>query len=418
MADLSDVQGYERKFANQLEKLEAADIDPDDRDAIRSFIRREDAQGDVNTGTCVSHLNRLRLAAERATVPLLEMDRDDVDALLSCLKREYGLSEGTRRNYRKALRVFFRDLGRGWADDIKIGAGPKRTVDPSDLLTMDEIEAIIGAARNPRDKALVGVLADTGMRISAVASLRVRDYSIEGDEKTGLIASVRPNQDAPVKGARDPVPLTWSAGYVANWLDIHPRREPDAPLFHKMKRVGDGDGGAGGDGDDDDALTYQYLGRRIRWLAEDAGVDTGRVNTHNFRKSAISRWIREGLSEQAIKHRAHWAKDSGQFATYSGVSAEEMNEDIRAHYGLATSESARPELSHCPSCRTPVTSTARYCSGCAAPLTPGAAEDKKTAKSESTNAMVEEERAEKRRAIQSAIDLIDGDPTLLDEVEL
>lgn len=405
MVNLSDIQQYERKFENQLAKLDAADIDDRDRDAIRQFIRAEDAESAVNTGTLVSHLNRLRLASERSDVPLVEMNLQAVDELLSRLKREHGLSPGTRRNYRKALRKFFAARDEDWAEDIAIGAAPDRKVDPSKLLTMDDIEALLREAKNPRDKALVAVLADAGLRISAIASLRVRDF-----QQDGPTASVRPNQDGPVKGASDPVPLTWSAGYVANWLDVHPRRDdPDVALFHAMEHF---------EPDDDGALTYQYLGRRIRRLADAAGIDRDRVNTHNFRKSAISRWIREDMSEQVIKHRAHWVKDSSQFELYSGVTAEEMNEQIRSHYGLASADEVRPDLENCPYCRTPVPSSARYCPGCSSALTAGAAAAKEAADDEMSDEMVESERAAKRAALRELMGAVDDDPTLLDGVEL
>ncbi len=364
MVDFDEVQGYGRKFDNQLTKLKEAQISDADRTAVLAFIQHEDAQGAVNTGTMVNHLNRLRLAAERADMPLTEMDdKSAVDGLLFSLKHDHGLSEGTLRNYRKALRKFFRHRDEEWADEIQIGSSPERNVDPNDLLTDDEIEALLDAASHPRDKALVSLIADTGLRIGAIASLRLRDIDLT--ERAGTVSI---NEEANVKGASGTVPLTWSRGYLANWLDVHPRNdEEDAALFHKVRFVEDGEDGA---------MSYQYLGRRIKWIGDEAGIDRERLNTHNFRKTAISRWIREGLNEQAIKHRATWVKDSSQFEVYSGVRDEELNESILAHYDLADEEgeASRPDIEACPQCRTPLRQRSRFCPGCGAPLTQGAAE--------------------------------------------
>ncbi|EFW90433.1 phage integrase [Haladaptatus paucihalophilus DX253] len=364
MVDFDEVQGYGRKFENQLAKLREASISDADRAAIIAFIQHEEAQGKVNTGTMVNHINRLRLAAERSDISLTEMqDKTAVDGLLFSLKHDHGLAEGTLRNYRKALRKFFRYRDRDWADDIKIGVSPERTVDPNDLLTDEEIEDLLEAASHPRDKALVSLIADTGLRIGAIASLRIHDVDL-----TNRAGTVSINEEANVKGATGTVPLTWSRGYVANWLDVHPRSdEEEAALFHKVRFVEDGEDGA---------MSYQYLGRRIKWIADEAGIDRDRVNTHNFRKTAISRWIREGLNEQAIKHRATWVKDSSQFEVYSGVRDEELNESILAHYDLVDEdeESSRPNLEACPQCRTPLRQHSRFCPGCGAPLTQGAAE--------------------------------------------
>jgi hypothetical protein len=200
-------------------------------------------------------------------------------------------------------------------------------------------------------------MADSGLRIGAIASLRVRDVNF-----SGATASVTINEDANVKGASGTTPLTWSEGHVASWLDVHPRREADAPLFHVREGYFDANEGDG-------SLDYQYLARRVRNIAAKTDVDTDRVNTHNFRKSAISRWIRDGMSEQAIKHRAHWDVDTEQFDNYSGVRDEELNDQILAHYGLESEDVARPDLDNCPRCGTPLRGSELFCPSCAAPLT-------------------------------------------------
>ncbi len=363
MADVTDVQEYEQKYQNQLAKLEAAEIDEDDKDAVRSFIRHLDMQTNLSKGTLVSRLNHLRLCAEEGEKPLTSMKEDDIDDLLFIVKHERNLAPSTLRNYRKSLRKFFLYRGEDWAEDIKIGASPNRKVDPNDLLTRDEIDSILEAAKLPRDKAAVALLADTGIRIGALASLRIKDF-----DSSEPYATISINEEANVKGASGSVPVTWSRGYVANWLDIHPRRDdPDAPIVHKL--------GNYYDGSDDGALTYQYLSRRIREIGREAGIDEDRLNTHNFRKSAISRWIREGLTDQVIKHRAFWKKDSSQFEVYSGVTDEELNGQIAAHYDMVDkTPSERPSLAQCPQCRTPLRDEARFCPGCGTPLTQGAAQ--------------------------------------------
>lgn len=389
MADLDDVQNYGRKFENQRRKLAEAEIPDADREAIKAFVRYRDTNDEnAGPGTVVMDLNRLRLSAERATKSLVTMDREDVDELLFSLKRDHGLKKGTLRNYRKKLRVFFRWRGEDWADEITIGASPDRSVNPNTLLTEDEIDTLLNAADRVRDKAIIALLADTGMRIGAIASLRIRDVDF-----SGRVATVSINENANVKGASGSVPLTWSRGYVSNWVDVHPRNDDhEAPLIHKLRLVGD---------DEDGALTYQYLSRRIREIGLDAGVDGERLNTHNFRKSAISNWIREGLSEQEIKHRAFWTKDSQQFDTYSGVTNEELNEKIAARYGIIDEETtARPSVDNCLQCGTPLRDTARFCPGCGAPLTASATNTVETVDDDTIETIANADGDKLERALQ------------------
>lgn len=361
MADTDDVQKYQSKFENQRRLLEESDIDERDKEAIKEFVRHEDGSGS-NMGVLVSYLNRLRLSSKRADVPLVDMEESDIDDLLFSLKHDHGIQEGTRRNYRKALRKLFDYLDRDW--EVTVGSPVDRTVDPDQLLEREEIDDIIDTATVPRDKAAVALLADTGMRIGAVASLRIKDIDLSGE-----LATVTVNENGNVKGASGSIPLTWSRGYIANWLDVHPRRDnPNAAFIHKLRQV---------DEDEDGALTYQYLSRRIREIGVEAGIQEERLNMHNFRKSAISRWIRQGMDEQKIKHRAFWVKDSSQFETYSGVTEDEMNRDIAEHYGLSTGDDEGPDmtLEECPTCRTPLRGSERFCPSCGSPLSQSAADE-------------------------------------------
>jgi integrase len=291
------------------------------------------------------------------------MERSDVDLfIIDVLQDELERKPGTIRNYRKSLRLFFGHLGREWADDIPIGSPVKRTVDPDECLSDDEIEAMLDAAQNPRDKALIAVLSDTGIRIGAALSFQMRHVDFDGPRATLTI-----NPKAHVKDDEGPKPLTWSRGYVANWIDVHPRPDnPDAALFHKLKQWDESEEGA---------LREGYAGTLIKKLAKRAGLDEKRVKSRLFRSSAATGWIREGMSEQAIKHRMGWSKDSRMFEIYSRVTDEEMNDAIFDHYGIGESEErGRPDLEQCPQCRTPLRGSERFCPGCASPLTAAAQE--------------------------------------------
>lgn len=369
MASVNDIHNFDEQFKGQLDKLAEADIDEHDREAIQEFIRYQDTQLGLAASTNVNICSALRLSAERADTPLVEMDRSGVDELLFEYKHEHEMAKGTIRNYRKALRKFFRYHDREWAESIKIGSIPDREVDAEKTLTEDEINALREAAGHPRNKALLEILLDTGLRISAIGTLRVQDVELNGRAGTVTL-----NQEAiGRKGASGKRPLTYSKPYVANWLDVHPRNDdPDAPLFHRLTEPN-----GGWDEDDDGALTYQQLHRLLKQIGEEAGVDSNKTNPHNFRKTAISQWIRQGFSEQEIKHRATWVKDSKQFETYSQVTDEEMNQQILDKYGLAEEETERnkPEREDCPQCQTVLGGSPRFCPGCGLALSQKAAHD-------------------------------------------
>ena len=186
MTRVDDIQGFGQQYRNQRQKLEDADIDERDKQKVAKFIRFQDTNEDLEESTLVNHLSNLRLTAERNETALVDMDKEDVDEALYNLKRDRGASDGTVRNYKKSLRKFFRSLGRDWAEDIKVGAPPKREVQVDNLLTDEAFTAMLKSAPNPRDKALYALLLDSGLRIGAVGSLRVKDVDVEG--RTGKVS--------------------------------------------------------------------------------------------------------------------------------------------------------------------------------------------------------------------------------------
>ncbi|MFC5970027.1 tyrosine-type recombinase/integrase [Halomarina salina] len=362
MVDADDVQGYQRKYDNQMEKLEAADIDDADRDAIGRWVvhlRTNDSDVD-SLGTVVGHLNRMRLAAERAGGPVTGFESvEDVNAFKLRLEDHHGLSEGTIRNYMKALRKFCQWRDVDWADDVTVGPSPERKHDPDEELTPEDVDALLDACSNARDRAMLALLDDTGLRIGAILSFQMCHVNFEQRRSTLTI-----NEEANVKGDDGPKALTWSRAYVANWLAEHPRPDiPSAALIHKTSHYDDSEDGA---------LTQQYAASRITDIAERAGLSGERVHAHLFRGSAISRWIRDQQSEQVIKHRVGWGKDSREFETYSRVTDEELNDVVFNHYDIGEDDDSatpRHRLSQCPSCKDPLRGSETFCPSCAHALT-------------------------------------------------
>jgi|AntRauTorcE11898_2_1112593.scaffolds.fasta_scaffold08628_2 integrase len=409
MASVGDIHNFGDQFKYQLDKLDEADIDERDREAIQEFIRYQDTQRGLAASTNVNNCSDLRLSAERANTPLVEMDRSDVDALLFKYKHDYEMAEGTLRNYRKALKKFFRYHDHDWAEDIEVGSIPNREVDDEKTLTEDEIERLREAADHPRNKALLEMLIDTGLRISAVGTLRVQDIDLNGRAGTVTL-----NQEAVGrKGASGKRPLTWSKPYVANWLDVHPRSDdPDAPLFHRLTEPNDG-----WSEDDDGALTYYHLQRILKQIGEEADVDREKVNPHNFRKTAITQWIRQGFSEQEIKHRATWVKDSRQFETYSQVTDEEMNQQILEQYGLAEEETERnkPDIEDCPQCQATLRGSPRFCPGCGLALSQKAAHDLEQAEEDIFDDVAEATDEDEIAMLRDLRELVDEHPDAVHE---
>jgi integrase len=410
MVDTDDVQGYERKFENQKKLLEQRDIDEADRTAIRQFIAHLRANTDDNKGTIADHCNQLRLASERARLPLVEMTMPEVNVFLTdTLEDEYDLSEGTIRNYTKSVKMFFK-----WSDDhdfgaeIVIGAPNEREKDPEEALTDDEVEALLDAAPNARDRAMIALLDDTGLRIGAILSFQMRHVDFEGNRATLTI-----NEDANVKGDSGLKPITWSREYVANWLAEHPRPDdPDAALIHKRDRW---------DASEDGALRQQYAGQRIAITAEAAGLDVDRIEARLFRDSAITRWILDDMGEQAIKQRVGWDPDSDMIGTYSRAKDDQIADLVFDHYGIDPDEAdeddgQRGGIEECPGCKATLRGHETFCPSCGHGLTNAAVDAVDAEQAEQFDTAVESDDPAKRAAARDLAAALDIDVELAERV--
>ena len=92
----------------------------------------------------------------------------------------------------------------------------------SDLLTEEEMLKLIDYFRDPCDKALVAVLCDTGARRGEIGALNRGDIKVEHG-----VWSVSVNGKTGVRN----IPLIFSQVYLQEWMDKHPYKQPDAPLW-------------------------------------------------------------------------------------------------------------------------------------------------------------------------------------------
>jgi hypothetical protein len=152
----------------------------------------------------------------------------------------------------------------------------------------------------------------------------------------------------------------------------HPRPDKDdAALIHQQEGYYDEY--------ESGALSPKRLREKIKEAMEKAGIPKDRRRVHNFRHTAVTRWLRMGVPEKVILHRTKWS-DASMLDRYGHLLDDDLNEMTAEVFGLIdpedTEEAATPEQSmgDCPTCGTVIRPTVRYCPGCGTPLTVDAAE--------------------------------------------
>jgi integrase/recombinase XerD len=377
MVNVNDANNAQGKLENQWENLRDADIPEKDRETIEQFVRleRKGNQG-LATNTLTSDLSTLRNASERAETPLVEMDMADVQSLLGTLTAPksaggYGLdpSGSGMYNYKRSLRVFFR-----WLDDqprygdfdlaesIELPSQRASRVDEQDMLDQDDIAELRDAATNPRDRALIEFLADTGARVGLASQLRVGDiYDLDTQRPY-----YRPNPNGVGhKGAPNKeYPILHSHAELRQYINHHHVDPRDgAPLWHLRR-------GYDRDNPQEGAMSEDRIRDMLRECKRRCSVEKP-VNPHNFRHSAITRLSKQGYTPQEIEHIAAWVTDE-MLENYDHTTARERNEQLRAKAGFideVETESKPAEPSSCGNCRTLVKPGAQFCPNCGAPVT-------------------------------------------------
>lgn len=382
MVNVNDTNNTHGKLENEWESLYEADIDDRDRRAIEEFVRfeRKGNQG-RKPNTLISDLGVLRRSSERAETALVDMDMTDFRALIGILTRPksqggHGLDANGSGifGYKRALRVFFEWLDGEpeygnfeFAKDIDLPSQRADRVSEEKTLDEDDVEALKDAALNPRDRALIEFLADTGARISLATQLRIGDiYNLDTNRP---YFKPNPNGENHKNAPDKRYPILYSRAELRTYItNHHTDRRDEAPLWPVLR-------GYDYACPEESALSSDRIRDMLRSCARRADVDKP-VNPHNFRHTAITRLSKTGHTRKEIQHVAGWADDR-MLDRYDHTTDQERNDQLRAKAGFideieAGTEPAKP--TNCGNCREQLAPGARFCPNCGSGTTENATE--------------------------------------------
>jgi len=256
------------------------------------------------------YLARKRVGLDRATTT-------DLRGYLAALARQ-GASPRTAARRLSALRQFYRFLyaeGDRADDPTSTIEAPRAGRPLPKVLSEDETGALLRAAREGegvdglRRAALIELLYATGLRVSELVGLPSRAL----------------RNDAPfiiVRGKGDKERLVpvgeAAAGAVRAWLAV--RDGPSPWLFPSH--------GASGH------LTRQAVGKMLKQLALDAGLDPERVSPHVLRHAFASHLLAHGADLRSVQTMLGHA-DISTTQIYTHVLEERLKSTVARHHPLA-----------------------------------------------------------------------------------
>jgi site-specific recombinase XerD len=237
--------------------------------------------------------------------------------------------------------------------EIRTPPADTMTKTAAGLLTKEEVEAMMNACQNSRDRAMIALLAEGGLRIGEAAGLTWGDFKFDDN---GAVVNV----NAKTEKCRW-VRFVAAVSYIAAWRADYPGiPENSHPVFVSQR------GGR---------ITYEAIYRQIRRIAQAAGVEK-KGTPHIFRHTAITNLIRAGVQESVIKKMMWGSLSSGMLASYLHMTGEDIDRAILEANGLAPREKKRTptmEPRECARCHAINGPTMNYCGTCGQPLTTEAA---------------------------------------------
>ena len=215
---------------------------------------------------------------------------------------------------------------------IKIGKVDE-TVNPEDLVTREEKNKLMKACTNFRDKALIDVVDDSGLRPSELLELQIKNVK---QDKYGYTLIVKKESKT---GSRE-VRILEATPTLMEWLNTHPYFDnPEAPLFVNLGNRNYGK-----------AYEYWSAADMLSELCKKAGIR--HLNLYLFRHTETTRRI-DSLNEYDNKLRHGHSKDSRAHQKYIHITAKKADERFLKSYGLEPEEQEDLLPIVCKSCKRP-----------------------------------------------------------------
>jgi integrase len=341
---MSDIYGLGIRLENELKLVRDGDI----LDFVKALQSAHYSLSRIERYVVVLHL-----AADLMGKGLRDATRDDIEKFVL---RANSKKAWTRDTELKMIKVFYRWLLTGsldrnapYPDVVKwIKTGVKRNeLREPDILTEEEVKALIANAKTARDKAIIAVLYDGGFRIGEILPAKIGDVSFDD-----MGAKIRVSGKTGGRTER----LIASVPLLSRWLDQHPEKgDPEAWLWESVQGK---------------HLSYAKLQAMLKRTAKKAGIKK-RVYPHLFRHSSATANARY-LTEYEMRLRYGWASGSDTPSRYVHMASADLDDKLAQIYKGKEAKPKAPEFVpvKCPRCGADNTPGQRYCGKCGSPLNP------------------------------------------------
>lgn len=350
MSRATEIYPLKRQLARELDNIKR---DPHNAEALARYHNSRVAEG-ISVARIYKCMSTLKILSRMFCKSFDSATKDDIVALVAKFEL-MDLSEWTKRDYKVVLKHFFKWLRNSedvmppevrWIRKLH-SPKSRKPIMPKDLLTNEEKLAMIKAALNPRDRALIEVFSESGRRLGEILTLHIRD--VEFDEMGAkLLVNGKIGEDF----AR----IISSAPSLAIWLDNHPLRDdPDAPVWIGFGRT-----------NHLRQLSHSAARAILRNLANRAGIEGKRIHFYLFRYTRIDE-TQGVLTESQQCMMFGWRFGSRMPGTYFRRYGKHIDDAQAIMNGITPpkKESIRMlTTKECVRCKSENSPVAKFCNRC------------------------------------------------------
>ncbi|MEM2108781.1 MAG: tyrosine-type recombinase/integrase [Candidatus Bathyarchaeia archaeon] len=250
--------------------------------------------------------------------------RTDIERIVAAINSNNSWKESTKHHKKVVLRKLIQYAKYGTCEKgtqlptevswLKLKRNDKdSSVTPEALITKNEFEALVKAADNPRDRAMLYVLFEGALRPGELLSMSIKSVDYKNDYclitvngKTGLKR----------------LPLIIAYKPLLEWLRNHPNAsDPNAPLWCSLAPNRKGQ-----------RLCYRHFRLIIKRIARQSGLKKP-IWPYIFRHSTLTAMAKV-LTEPRLELFAGWTHGSRMTRRYVHFSARDLEDAILGLYGL------------------------------------------------------------------------------------
>ena len=320
------------------EYIDKYEIDPVNRQYLSDYIHHYQLVG-VSRYTIINKIDKLHVFfREMNFKDSMEVTGKEIEEYY--LNKRQTLREKTAHNHFIEVRLFFRWLRP--EEPQLISFKPKKpTYTPHDkIISHEDIKALLRTCHNPRDRAIIMVLWDSGCRLGELVGLNIRDIKFDNYGAQVHVTG---------KTGTRPVRLVDAVPYIQDWLRLYPVKDhlgnakKDAPLFCTSLRYKG----------EYRRLTDHRIQMMLKQLAKEANVSSN-IHPHAFRHTRATEFSKQ-LPETALRKVFGWTASSNMPEVYVHLSGRDVDECVLKMHGLLDEEMVDENglsVWKCPRCET------------------------------------------------------------------